>query len=211
MEPGLEIGVCRLPDEVHELQSQISFGVLCLGNPVLLKLAFAGRGASSIKQKTVLREALRLSRLRREPSVFQLDRALRCPAETKPSQHEPKKEHPMRGTAEFMIVGRIGKLTKLGKTLKINIASDYPYKDDKGEWVDNTHWNTVTVFNAATLTWAEKNLVAGDLVQTKGRLKNGSYEKDGDTVYTTDLIATDLSKLAGAPAKKKRAAKKVAA
>jgi single-stranded DNA-binding protein len=114
----------------------------------------------------------------------------------------------MRGTAEFMIVGRIGKLTKLGKTLKLNIASDYPYKDDNGEWKDNTHWNTVTVFSAATVTWAEKNLAAGDLVQTRGRLKNGSYEKDGATVYTTDLIATDLTKLANAPAKKKPSAAK---
>ena len=117
----------------------------------------------------------------------------------------------MRGTAEFMIVGRIGKITKLGATLKLNIASDYPYKDENGDWIDNTHWNTVTVFNAPTVTWATKNLTAGDLVQTRGRLKNGSYEKDGRTVYTTDFIATELTKLASAPAKKRADDEKIAA
>jgi len=45
----------------------------------------------------------------------------------------------MRGTAEFMIVGRIGKITKLGQTLKLNIASDYPFKNEDGTWNDNTH------------------------------------------------------------------------
>ena len=32
----------------------------------------------------------------------------------------------MRGTAEFQIIGRIGRIATVGSTLKINIASDYP-------------------------------------------------------------------------------------
>ena len=108
----------------------------------------------------------------------------------------------MRGTAEFTIIGRIGKIARIGTTLKLNIAADYPYRNEAGDWVDNPHWNTVTVFNDATIKWAEKTLHPGDLVQTRGRIRNGTYEKDGQTIYTTDLIATDLNRLAKAPVKK---------
>ena len=38
----------------------------------------------------------------------------------------------MRGTAEFLIIGRVGKITKVGKALKVNIASDYPQRQDDG-------------------------------------------------------------------------------
>jgi len=95
----------------------------------------------------------------------------------------------MRGTAEFLTIGRIGRIATVGVTLKINIASDYPQKNDRGEWEDNTHWNTITIFNERTITWIKDKCKAGDLVQASGRLRQGSYEKDGEKVYTTDLIA----------------------
>ncbi len=77
------------------------------------------------------------------------------------------------------------------------------HKQDDGSWDDNTHWNTVTVFNERTIEWIKANTKPGDLVHVRGRIRNGSYEKDGDTVYTTDLITTEFLLLAkhqpGAP------------
>jgi hypothetical protein len=35
-----------------------------------------------------------------------------------------------------------------------------------------------------------------DLVLARGRLKQGKYEKDGETRYTVDLICTEFSRLA---------------
>ena len=102
----------------------------------------------------------------------------------------------MRGTAEFQIIGRIGRIATVGSTLKINIASDYPRKQDDGSWDDNTHWNTVTVFNERTIEWIKANTKPGDLVHARGRIRNGSYEKDDDTVYTTDLVTTEFLLLA---------------
>ena len=102
----------------------------------------------------------------------------------------------MRGTAEFQIIGRIGRIATVGSTLKINIASDYPRKKDDGSWDDNTHWNTVTVFAERTIEWIKANTKPGDLVHARGRIRNGSYEKDGDTVYTTDLVTTEFLLLA---------------
>ena len=102
----------------------------------------------------------------------------------------------MRGTAEFQTIGRIGRIAEVGTTLKINIASDYPRKQEDGTWDDNTHWNTATVFNERTIKWIKDKCKLGDLVHARGRLRQGSYEKDGETIYTTDLITEDFLLLA---------------
>ena len=102
----------------------------------------------------------------------------------------------MRGTAEFQIIGRIGRIAPVGSTLKIDIASDYPRKKDDGSWDSNTHWNTVTVFAERTIGWIKENCTPGDLVHARGRIRNGSYEKGGQTVYTVDLAITEFLLLA---------------
>ena len=102
----------------------------------------------------------------------------------------------MRGTAEFQTIGRIARIAEVGTTLKINIASDYPRRNEDGTWDDNTHWNTVTIFAERTIAWIKKNTKPGDLVRVTGRLRQGSYEKEGQTVYTTDLITEDFNLLA---------------
>jgi len=121
------------------------------------------------------------------PSPFGRDKAIETTS---------RKDYTMRGTAEFQIIGRIGRIATVGTTLKINIASDYPRKQDDGSWDDNTHWNTVTVFNDRTIEWIKTNTKPGDLVHARGRLRNGSYEKDGEKVYTVDLITTEFLLLA---------------
>lgn len=102
----------------------------------------------------------------------------------------------MRGTAEFQVIGRIGRVAEVGSTLKINIASDYPRRNEDGGWDANTHWNTVTIFNERTIDWINGNCQPGDLVHARGRLRNGSYEKDGQTIYTVDLVTTEFLLLA---------------
>lgn len=107
----------------------------------------------------------------------------------------------MRGTAEFLIIGRIGRIAEVGQALKINIASDYPRRNDRGEWENNTHWNTVTLFGDERVARVKDKYKAGDMVQARGRMRNVSYEKNGDTIYTVDLIATEFVMLAKADAK----------
>ena len=101
----------------------------------------------------------------------------------------------MRGTAEFLTIGRIGRIAEVGVTLKINIASDYPRKNEDGTWDRNTHWNTVTVFNERTIKWIKANTAPGDLIHANGRIRQSSYEKDGETIYTTDLITEEFNLL----------------
>lgn len=102
----------------------------------------------------------------------------------------------MRGTAEFQIIGRVGKVTEVGAALKVSIAADYPKRQDDGGWDSNTHWNTVTVFNEPIANWITGNVTPGDLVQVQGRLRENAYEKGGRMVYTVDLVALDFNRLA---------------
>jgi hypothetical protein len=52
-----------------------------------------------------------------------------------------RQERTMSHCAEFQIIGRIGQIKKVGTTLRVTIASGYPYKDDHGEWKERTRWN----------------------------------------------------------------------
>jgi antirestriction protein ArdC len=69
-------------------------------------------------------------------------------------------------------------------------------KDKQGEWQDNPHWNEVVIFHENTRGYVKKHIEQGDLVFARGRVRQGSYEKDGETRYTVDLISTDFSRLA---------------
>ena len=86
----------------------------------------------------------------------------------------------MRGFAEYTIVGRVGKITEAGPTLKISIAAEYGRKDEGGEFRQNTFWNTVTVFREGTIKWLKDNVRPGDIVCAKGTIRETSYDKNGE-------------------------------
>lgn len=105
----------------------------------------------------------------------------------------------MRNIAEFQIIGRLGVVKKVGSSLRLTIAANYSYKDKKGVWQDDTHWNEIVIFSRSTARYVEKHLRKGDLVHARGRIRQNSYERDdGERVYTVDLICTDFSRLAQA-------------
>ena len=74
----------------------------------------------------------------------------------------------MSHCAEFQIIGRIGQIKKVGTTLRVTIASGYPYKDDRGDWQERTRWNEITVFNDARQSYVQRNLKPGDLIRATG-------------------------------------------
>ena len=65
----------------------------------------------------------------------------------------------------------------------------------KGERREETHWVTVTILNEKAAQWAIANIAKGDAVYAECRIADGSYKKDGETVYTTDIIANVFHKL----------------
>jgi single-strand DNA-binding protein len=105
----------------------------------------------------------------------------------------------MNTIAEFTIIGRVGEIRQVGTTLRVNIASSYSRKDNRGEWVERTRWNEVTVFGESTRGYVTRNIVKGDLVFTSGSMGQTKWEKDGETFYGVTLAAERLERLCKGP------------
>ncbi|TWS95111.1 single-stranded DNA-binding protein [Reyranella sp. CPCC 100927] len=101
----------------------------------------------------------------------------------------------MINEAEFRILGRVGHVTTVGATTRVSICANYRVQQRDGSYVDQPHWNTVTVLPENVQAYIMQHVNDGDLVLVTGRLCEGSYE-DGETRYTVDLIATQFCKLA---------------
>lgn len=114
----------------------------------------------------------------------------------------------MYNEATFRLIGRIAKINRAGKTLRVTVASNYSVKLDDGSYDDRVRFNTVTVFGRQA-EWVATKRQVGDLVLVEGNLEDRKYEKDGETVYTTDRL-TNTFELLGLPAKKEEPAKKAA-
>lgn len=102
----------------------------------------------------------------------------------------------MRNIAKFEIIGHIGKIDTHGNVTHLKIAANYPRRDDKGEWIDDTYWNRVTVFGEQTRKYIADKAQVGDLVRVEGRMRDSSYDKGGETIYTVDRIVDQFGILA---------------
>ncbi len=96
--------------------------------------------------------------------------------------------------ARFHIIGRVGNIKRFDKSVRVSIAANASYKD-KGEWVNQTDWNEVVIFNKATMKHVSENVGAGDYVRVEGRLRQNSFERAGETVYTVELICDEFSRM----------------
>ena len=101
----------------------------------------------------------------------------------------------MRTFAKHFTQGYVGKIKEVGTTLKISISSSYRQRNQNGDYEDRTYWNTVTVFDDKRMKFIRDHVSEGDLVQAEGMIREDSYEKDGEPVYTTLLVAQDFQLL----------------
>jgi len=149
------------------------------------KIQGSGRGA-----------ALRLpsALVSRAPSLFRLPDHYGKAIATGRSPTRWRKT--MRNIAEFTLIGRVGTIKQVGKTVRVSICANYPFKDDKGQWKEDAHWNEVTVFTKSIQSYVNEHVSKGDLVQVRGRLRQNSFERDGQRIYTVDLIAQEFGRLA---------------
>jgi single-strand DNA-binding protein len=113
----------------------------------------------------------------------------------------------MKNEATFGLIGRIGEIKKVGSTLRVTVASNYSRKDAHGNWQDETYWNEVTIFADSTKRYIEQYLDKGDLIRACGRIRQNSYERDGQRVFTVDLLCNDFSCLAQAAGNRTEAPK----
>ena len=107
----------------------------------------------------------------------------------------------MAGINKVILVGNLGRDPEVSYTpagtavAKFSIATSEKWTDkETGEKKDKTEWHRITAFGKLGEICGEY-LSKGKQVYIEGRLQYGSYEKDGITRYTTDIIASQMQML----------------
>jgi single-strand DNA-binding protein len=108
----------------------------------------------------------------------------------------------MAGVNKVILVGNLGadpevRYTASGTAVcRLSVATSRRYTDKQGNRQEETAWHRVDVWGKMAETCAQY-LSKGRQVYIEGRLKYGSYEKDGVKHYTTDIIAENMQMLSG--------------
>lgn len=99
---------------------------------------------------------------------------------------------------KVIIIGRLGAdpefrtLQQGTNVCRFRVATNESYRDrTTGEWKEETEWHNVVVFGNLAET-ANKLLRKGNRVCVEGRNKTRQYEKNGVTVYITEVIARSI-------------------
>lgn len=107
----------------------------------------------------------------------------------------------MSGVNKVILVCRLGKDPEVRHTnsgvvvANLNVAtSEVYYNKNTGEKTEQTEWHNVVLWGKIGEV-AEKYLSKGDRVYIEGKLRTRSWEKDGVTKYTTEIIANTLTML----------------
>ena len=106
-----------------------------------------------------------------------------------------------RGVNKVILIGNVGKdpeasYASSGTALvKFSLATNESRKID-GEWKTETEWHKITMFGKVAEVVAE-HLKAGSQVYIEGKITYGSYEKDGITRHTTEIIGFNMQMLGG--------------
>ena len=107
----------------------------------------------------------------------------------------------MSGVNKVILVGRLGKdpevrnLDNGSVVANFTMATSESYKDrTTGEKKEVTEWHNIVVWRALAEI-SQKYLHKGDLVYIEGKLRTRSWEKDGITRYTTEVVADNMTML----------------
>jgi single-strand DNA-binding protein len=107
----------------------------------------------------------------------------------------------MSGVNKVILVGRLGKepevrnLDNGAVVANFSIATSESYKDKTtGEKKEITEWHNIVLWRGLAEI-AQKYVHKGDLVYIEGKLRTRSWEKDGVTRYTTEVIADNMTML----------------
>lgn len=109
----------------------------------------------------------------------------------------------MAGVNKVILVGNLGKDPEVrhlesGVTVaNFSIATTETYKDrNTGERKEVTEWHNVVLWRGLAEV-AEKYLKKGSQVYVEGKLRTRSWEKDGVTRYTTEIVGDNMTMLGG--------------
>ncbi len=107
----------------------------------------------------------------------------------------------MAGINKAIILGRLGRdpevrYTQDGRAIaNFSVATSEEWKDkDSGEKKERTEWHRIVAFGRLGEICGEY-LSKGRQVYVEGRLQTRSWEKDGVTRYTTEIVAANMQML----------------
>ncbi|MCW7076396.1 MAG: single-stranded DNA-binding protein [Candidatus Syntrophoarchaeum sp.] len=102
-----------------------------------------------------------------------------------------------------ILVGNVGRDPEISYTAaglavaRFSVATSEMWKDKAtGDKKEKTEWHRIVAFGKLAEICGEY-LVKGKQVYIEGRLQTGSWEKDGVTRYSTDIIASEMKMLGG--------------
>ena len=110
----------------------------------------------------------------------------------------------MAGVNKVIIVGNLGRDPEIRYSqqgtavVKLAIATSEQWTDKQGQRQERTEWHRVTVFGKQGEN-CERYLSKGSQAYVEGKLQTSSYEKEGQTHYSTDIIANTVQFLGGKP------------
>jgi single-strand DNA-binding protein len=103
---------------------------------------------------------------------------------------------------KIMLIGNLGRDVETRFTTgnvsisSFSLATTYSYKGKDGNWVNETTWHNVTVFNLSD--FMKEQLKKGKKVYVEGRLTKREYtDKEGIKRYSTDVISERIIPLEG--------------
>lgn len=112
----------------------------------------------------------------------------------------------MAGVNKVILVGRLGKdpevrhLENGASVANFSIATSETYKDrTTGEKREQTEWHNIVLWRGLADV-AEKYVKKGDMIYVEGKLRTRSWEKDGITRYTTEVVGDNMTMLGGGQA-----------
>ena len=106
----------------------------------------------------------------------------------------------MSGVNKVILVGRLGKdpdvrhLESGAAVANFPIATSETYKDKNGNKVEQTEWHNIVLWRGLAEI-AEKYLQKGKMVYIEGKLRTRSWEKEGVTRYTTEVVGDQMTML----------------
>ncbi len=108
-----------------------------------------------------------------------------------------------RGVNKVILVGHVGADPEVKYTqshvaiANVRIATSSSWKDKQsGEREERTEWHRVVFFNRLAEI-AGEYLKKGVQVYIEGSLRTRSYDKNGQTHYSTEIVASEMQMLGG--------------
>ncbi len=105
----------------------------------------------------------------------------------------------MSGVNKVILVGRLGKdpevrnLDNGAVVANFTLATSETYKDrTTGEKKEITEWHNVVLWRGLAEI-SQRYLHKGDMIYIEGKLRTRSWEKEGVTRYTTEVIADNMT------------------